>query len=258
MSIKKYCRIMHGGKPVWGLVSSEIIQIIEGDLFGQFSVTDQKIALVGTKLLAPVTPTKIVCVGLNYADHVKESQSSNVVPQEPVLFMKPLTALIGPEDTIVSPLQSQRVDYEGEIGVVIGARCKDLSPEEVARNIFGITCVNDVTARDLQKKDLQWTRGKGFDTFCPAGPYLVTGLDYKNLSVASRLNGETRQTSNSRNMIFSIAELISFINCIMTLLPGDLIATGTPEGVGPMKNGDIVEVEVEGVGVLRNQVQRNG
>jgi 2-keto-4-pentenoate hydratase/2-oxohepta-3-ene-1,7-dioic acid hydratase in catechol pathway len=258
MSIKKYCRIMHGGKPVWGLVSSETIQIIEGDLFGQFAVTEDKIALVGTKLLAPVTPTKIVCVGLNYADHVKESQSSNVVPQEPVLFMKPLTALIGPEDTIVSPLQSQRVDYEGEIGVVIGARCKDLSSEEVSKKIFGITCVNDVTARDLQKKDLQWTRGKGFDTFCPAGPYLVTGLDYKNLSVASRLNGETRQTSNSRNMIFSIAELISFINCIMTLLPGDLIATGTPEGVGPMKNGDIVEVEVEGVGVLRNQVQRNG
>jgi 2-keto-4-pentenoate hydratase/2-oxohepta-3-ene-1,7-dioic acid hydratase in catechol pathway len=258
MSTEKYCRLVHGGKPVWGLVAGEMIQIIEGDLFGQFKATDQKTTLAGTKLLAPVTPTKIVCVGLNYADHVKESQSSNVVPQEPVLFMKPLTALIGPEDTIVSPLQSQRVDYEGEIGVVIGARCKDLSPEEVEKNIFGITCINDVTARDLQKKDLQWTRGKGFDTFCPAGPYLATGLDYKNLSVASRLNGETRQTSNSRNMIFSISELISFINHIMTLLPGDLIATGTPEGVGPMKNGDIVEVEVEGVGVLRNQVRRNG
>ncbi|TFH57977.1 MAG: FAA hydrolase family protein, partial [Candidatus Zixiibacteriota bacterium] len=223
-----------------------------------FSITDHKVDLVGTKLLAPVTPSKIVCVGLNYADHVKESQSSNVVPKEPVLFMKPLTALIGPEETIVAPPQSQRVDYEGEIGVVIGARCKDLSPEEITKNIFGVTCVNDVTARDLQKKDLQWTRGKGFDTFCPAGPYLVTDLDYKNLNVTSRLNGETRQTSNSRNMIFSIAELIGFINNIMTLLPGDLIATGTPEGVGPMKNGDIIEVEVEGVGVLRNRVMRNG
>ncbi|MCX6832808.1 MAG: fumarylacetoacetate hydrolase family protein [candidate division Zixibacteria bacterium] len=258
MSIKKYCRLMHSGKPVWGLVTGETIQIMEGDLFGQFSTTDQMAALAGTKLLPPVTPTKIVCVGLNYADHVKESQSSSVVPQEPVLFMKPLTALIGPEDTIVAPVQSQRVDYEGEIGVVIGARCKDLSPEEVAKNIFGVTCVNDVTARDLQKKDLQWTRGKGFDTFCPVGPYLVTGLDCKNLNVTSRLNGETRQTSNSRNMIFSIAELISFVNHIMTLLPGDLIATGTPEGVGPMKNGDIIEVEVESVGVLRNRVQRNG
>jgi 2-keto-4-pentenoate hydratase/2-oxohepta-3-ene-1,7-dioic acid hydratase in catechol pathway len=249
---------MHDAKPVWGLISDETIQILEGNLFGQFSITDHIVSLIGTKLLPPVTPTKIVCVGLNYADHVKESQSSNVVPQEPVLFMKPLTALIGPEETIVAPPQSQRVDYEGEIGVVIGARCKDLSPEEVEKHIFGVTCVNDVTARDLQKKDLQWTRGKGFDTFCPVGPYLVTGLDCKNLNVTSRLNGETRQTSNSRHMIFSIAELISYINHIMTLLPGDLIATGTPEGVGPMKNGDIIEVEVEGVGILRNRVQRNG
>ena len=258
MSTSKYCRLMHEGKPVWGQISDETIQILEGDLFGQFSIADHKVALIGTKLLPPVTPSKIVCVGLNYADHVRESQSSNVVPQEPVLFMKPLTSLIGPEETIVAPPQSQRVDYEGEIGVVIGACCKDLSPEEVAKNIFGVTCVNDVTARDLQKKDLQWTRGKGFDTFCPVGPYLVTGLDCKNLNVISRLNGETRQTSNSRYMIFSIAELISFINHIITLLPGDLIATGTPEGVGPMKNGDIIEVEVEGVGVLRNRVQRNG
>jgi 2-keto-4-pentenoate hydratase/2-oxohepta-3-ene-1,7-dioic acid hydratase in catechol pathway len=258
MSTRKYCRLMREGKPVWGLISDETIQILEGDLFGQFSLTDQKVALIGTKLLPPVTPSKIICVGLNYADHVKESQSSNVVPQEPVLFMKPLTALIGPEEVIVTPPQSQRVDYEGEIGVVIGARCKGLSPEEVTKNIFGVTCVNDVTARDLQKKDLQWTRGKGFDTFCPVGPYLVTGLDYKNLNVTSRLNGETRQTSSSRHMIFSIAELISFINDIMTLLPGDLIATGTPEGVGPMKSGDIVEVEVEGVGVLCNRVGRNG
>jgi 2-keto-4-pentenoate hydratase/2-oxohepta-3-ene-1,7-dioic acid hydratase in catechol pathway len=258
MSTSKYCRLMHEGKSVWGLISEETIQILEGNLFDQFSITDRKVALIGSKLLPPVTPSKIVCVGLNYADHVKESQSSNVVPQEPVLFMKPLTALIGPEDKIISPPQSQRVDYEGEIGVVIGKRCKGLSPEEVAKNIFGVTCVNDVTARDLQKKDLQWTRGKGFDTFCPAGPYLVTGLDLMNLNVTSRLNGETRQSSNSRNMIFSITELISFINEIMTLLPGDLIATGTPEGVGPMKSGDVVEVEVEGVGILRNQVQRNG
>jgi 2-keto-4-pentenoate hydratase/2-oxohepta-3-ene-1,7-dioic acid hydratase in catechol pathway len=249
---------MHEGKPVWGLIGEEMIQILEGNLFGQFSITDRKVTLSGTKLLPPVTPSKIVCVGLNYVDHVKESQSSNVVPQEPVLFMKPPTALIGPEETIIAPPQSQRVDYEGEIGVVIGARCKNLSPEEVARNIFGVTCVNDVTARDLQKKDLQWTRGKGFDTFCPVGPYLVTGLDYKNLSVTSRLNGETRQTSNSRHMIFSIAELVSYINNIMTFLPGDLIATGTPEGVGPMKDGDVIEVEVEGVGVLRNRVKRNG
>ncbi len=254
----KYCRVMFEGKAVWGQLSGDQIQVIDGDLFGEHRITDRKIQLAGARLLPPVTPTKIVCVGLNYVDHVKESQSSNVVPAEPVLFMKPLTALIGPDDEITYPPSSQRVDYEGEIGVVIKTRSKGLSPEEIQKNIFGVTCVNDVTARDLQKKDLQWTRGKGFDTFCPAGPYLVTGLDYTNLNVSSRLNGETRQSSNSRHMIFSIPQLISFINNIMTLQPGDLIVTGTPEGIGPMQDGDVAEVEVEGVGILRNKVERHG
>ena len=254
----KYCRILYEGKPIWGHLSAERIQVIEGDIFGEHRVTDKKVPLASAKLLPPVTPTKIICVGLNYIDHVKESQSSNVIPTEPVLFMKPLTAVIGPEETIVCPPSSQRVDYEGEIGVVMSSRCKDLAPEQIEQNIFGVTCVNDVTARDLQKKDLQWTRGKGFDTFCPVGPFLVTGLDYKNLEVSSRLNGETRQSSNSCHMIFAIPQLISFINQIMTLLPGDLIVTGTPEGVGPMQNGDVVEVEVNGIGVLRNRVRRDG
>lgn len=254
--IEKYCRVMSENRPSWGVVVADRIEIIDGDLFGEHCPTGKSIPLATAKLLAPATPTKIVCVGLNYADHVKESQSSNVIPQEPVLFMKPLTALIGLDDTIISPRSSQRVDYEGEIGVVIGSRCSHLAPKEIASHIFGVTCVNDVTARDLQKKDLQWTRGKGFDTFCPAGPLLVTGLDYLNLNVTSRLNGETKQSSNSRNMIFTIPELISFINNIMALLPGDLIVTGTPEGVGAMQDGDVVEVEVEGVGILRNVVKR--
>ncbi len=249
---EKYCRITYEGTPTWGLVDGDQILIIDGDLFGQHHVTNQKVPLSGSRLLAPVTPTKIVCVGLNYADHVKESQSANAIPEEPVTFMKPRTALIGPNDTILMPPASKRVDYEGEIGVVIARTCHKLSPEQVSENIFGVTCVNDVTARDLQKKDVQWTRGKGFDTFCPVGPFLVTGADYLKLNISSRLNGETRQSSNSRHMIFPIPQLISFMNHVMTLNPGDLIVTGTPEGVGPMTDGDIVEVEVEGIGILRN------
>lgn len=243
--ISKYCRINHRGKPTWGVVQGNTIKVVDGDLFAEHRVLDETVSIESPRLLPPVVPSKIVCVGLNYEDHVKESQSSNVVPQEPVLFMKPTTALIGPEEIIVCPPSSQRVDFEGEIGVVLKSRCRDLSPEQIEQQIFGVTCVNDVTARDLQKKDLQWTRGKGFDTFCPVGPYLVSGLDYMNLSVTSRLNGEVRQSSNSNYMIFSIPKLISFINHIMTLLPGDLIVTGTPQGVGPMKDGDIIEIEVE-------------
>lgn len=249
---KRYCRIAIDGQPTWGLVEGDQIVIIEGDIFSRYSVSKRIIPLAGTRLLAPVTPTKIVCVGLNYADHVKESQSANAIPEEPVTFMKPLTALVGPEDTIRMPLASRRVDYEGEIGIVIAKTCRKLSPEQVSNNIFGVTCVNDVTARDLQKKDVQWTRGKGFDSFCPVGPFLVTDVDYRNLDVTSRLNGETRQSSNSRHMIFPIPQLISFMNHVMTLNPGDLIVTGTPEGVGPMSDGDTVEVEVEGIGILRN------
>ncbi len=251
----KYCRVAHQGTAHWGLVEGDQIRLIAGDLLAEHRVTDDRLPLNSTKLLSPVTPTKIVCVGLNYADHVKESQSANAIPEEPVTFMKPLTALIGPEDKIMLPTASKRVDYEGEIGIVIARTCHKLSPEEVRENIFGVTCVNDVTARDLQKKDVQWTRGKGFNTFCPVGPYLVTGLDYTELNVTSRLNGETRQSSNSRHMIFPIPELISFMCHVMTLNPGDLIVTGTPEGVGPMKDGDIVEVEVEGVGILRNHAR---
>lgn len=252
---KKYCRFNFHGAATWGLVENDTIRVIAGDLFAEHKLTDERLPLATVKLLPPVTPTKIVCVGLNYADHVKESQSANAVPEEPVTFMKPLTAMIGPEDTILMPAASKRVDYEGEIGIVIARTCHKLDPDEVRSNIFGITCVNDVTARDLQKKDVQWTRGKGFNTFCPVGPYLVTDLDYTELNVASRLNGETKQSSNSRHMIFPIPRLVSFMCHVMTLNPGDLIVTGTPEGVGPMKDGDIVEVEVEGVGVLRNHVR---
>lgn len=254
--IRKYCRVEFRSRACWGLVDGDMIRMIEGEPYGTHGITADRMLLAGARLLPPVTPTKIVCVGLNYADHVKESQSAKEVPTEPVTFMKPLTALIGPEDTILLPRASQRVDYEAEIGIVIGKACRKVAPERVPEHIFGVTCVNDVTARDLQKKDVQWTRGKGFDTFCPCGPFLISGLDYLALNVQSRLNGEVRQSGNSRQMIFPIPTLISFMSHVMTLNVGDLIVTGTPEGVGPMADGDVVEIEVEGVGVLRNTARR--
>jgi 2-keto-4-pentenoate hydratase/2-oxohepta-3-ene-1,7-dioic acid hydratase in catechol pathway len=251
---RKHCRFIHDGEPVWGLIDGDDITLIAGDLLGEHTLTSKKVTFSDVRLLAPVTPTKIICVGRNYLAHVKERTNSDDIPQEPVLFTKPLTSLIGPEDGIVYPPLSERVDYEGEIGVVIGSRCTHVSEVEAPGYIFGCTCVNDVTARDLQNKDLQWTRAKGFDTFCPVGPFLVTDLDYLNLNVTTRLNGEQKQSSNSVNMIFSIPWLVSYISQAITLMPGDLLATGTPAGIGPMQIGDIIEVEVEGVGILKNRV----
>jgi 2-keto-4-pentenoate hydratase/2-oxohepta-3-ene-1,7-dioic acid hydratase in catechol pathway len=203
--------------------------------------------------VAPVAPTKIVCVGRNYRAHAAEL--GNEVPAEPLLFLKPPSAVIGPEEAVVLPRQSQRVEHEAELGVVIGARCRGVSKEEALSKVFGLTCVNDVTARDLQKKDGQWTRAKGFDTFCPAGPVLVAGLDPSALAVRCRVGGELRQEGNTRDMVFSVALLVAYISEIMTLLPGDLIATGTPHGVGPMPAGSTVDVEIEGIGVLRSPVR---
>lgn len=255
---KKYCRFEHENRPVWGELEGEKIRIIEGDLFADHRVTDSTLPLSGARLLAPVTPTKIICVGLNYREHVKESKTADKVPDEPVLFTKPLTSLIAPKDEIIYPPQSERVDYEGEIGVVIGSLCTRVPASEAAAHVFGCTCVNDVTARDLQRKDIQWTRAKGFDTFCPVGPYLVTGLEFQKLDLCSRLNGEVRQKGNSSDMIFTIPWLISYISAAITLMPGDLLVTGTPQGIGPMQPGDVVEVEVQGVGVLKNRVAKLG
>lgn len=218
--------------------------------------TGDEVPLEGARLLAPVTPTKIVCVGRNYRAHAAEL--GNDVPAEPLLFFKPPSSLVGPDEAIELPEESSRVDHEAELGVVIGARCCRVSEVRALDFVFGYTCVNDVTARDLQKKDGQWTRAKGFDTFCPAGPFLVTGIDPSALAVRCRVNGETRQDGNTRDMIFSIARLIAYISGVMTLEPGDLIATGTPHGVGPLAAGDVVEVDVEGVGALRSPVRPRG
>ena len=206
----------------------------------------------GAKLLAPVVPTKIVCVGRNYAEHAKEL--GNEAPPEPIIFLKPPSAVLDPGGTIVRPLLSQRVDFEGEMAIVIGREAKSVKMEDWRDYVLGFTCANDVTARDLQKKDVQFTRGKGFDTFCPIGPCIDTDLDVSNLRVTTRVNGEIRQDGSTSQMIFSCAFLIEFISAVMTLMPGDVILTGTPAGVGPLNNGDVVEVEVEGIGVLRNVV----
>ena len=198
------------------------------------------------------SPTKIVLVGLNYRDHAKELEMP--LPAEPILFMKPVTALIGPEESIRYPPQATRVDYEAELAVIIKDTCKDLAPEDVMAHVEGFTCLNDVTARDIQKRDGQWTRAKSFDSFCPIGPGIVADVDPNNLKIQSFLNGELRQDSNTANFIFTVEELVSFISHVMTLMPGDIIATGTPGGIGAMDRGDTIEIRIEGIGTLRNYV----
>jgi 2-keto-4-pentenoate hydratase/2-oxohepta-3-ene-1,7-dioic acid hydratase in catechol pathway len=205
------------------------------------------------KLLEPIRPSKIVCVGRNYREHAAEL--GNKMPDEPLLFLKAPSAIISSGEEIVLPGASQQVEHEGELGVVIGrVACNIASGEDPLSYVLGYTCVNDVTARDLQRKDVQFTRGKSFDTFCPVGPWIETDIDPGNVVVQTRLNGELKQKGNTADMAFSVAFLIRYISEIMTLYPGDLIATGTPAGVSRMKPGDIVEVEVAGIGVLRNQV----
>lgn len=199
-------------------------------------------------------PSKIVCVGRNYADHAREL--GNEVPKAPLLFLKPPSAIIADGEPIVLPTASSRVEHEAEIGVVVGRRLRRVSAEEAERGIRGFVCLNDVTARDLQHSDGQWSRAKGFDSFCPIGPRVVEELDWRELEVIGRVNGEERQRGRSADMVFPIPVLLAYISHVMTLEPGDLVATGTPAGVGPLHAGDVVEVEIPGVGILRNPVQR--
>jgi 2-keto-4-pentenoate hydratase/2-oxohepta-3-ene-1,7-dioic acid hydratase in catechol pathway len=206
----------------------------------------------GALLLPPATPTKVVCIGRNYAEHAKEL--GNEAPKEPLLFLKPPSALLAPNGTIVRPPVSQRVDFEGELTIVIGREAKNVRADAWRDYVRGFACANDVTARDLQKKDVQFTRGKGFDTFLPLGPCIETDLDVASLRLTTRVNGEIRQDGSTAQMIFSCAFLVEYISAIMTLMPGDLILTGTPAGVGALESGDRVEVEIEGIGVLANAV----
>lgn len=205
-------------------------------------------------LLAPVEPSKIVCIGLNYHAHVEASFSADKAPEYPLIFLKPPSSIIGPGDAIAHPSQSERVDYEAELGVIIGREAKNVSRADAEKYIFGYTCVNDVTARDLQKKDGQWSRAKGFDTFCPVGPWIVSSLNWQDVLVEGVLNGQIMQSGRTSLMIFNIPYLIEYISSVMTLCPGDLISTGTPSGIAPMKPGDKIEVRVEGIGTLANHM----
>lgn len=227
-----------------------IIDALNGDLK---IIESQTYSFKNIEILPPVSPSKIVCVGLNYRDHAAELNME--IPEEPVLFLKPPSSVIGHEDTIVYPEISKQVDYEVELGVVISKKAKNVNASDAWDVIGGYTIVNDVTARDIQRKDGQWTRAKSFDTFCPLGPFIETEMDPHKQKISLRLNGKTKQFSNTSKMIFKVNELVEFISSVMTLLPGDIIATGTPPGVGPMKPGDIVEAEIESIGTLRNYVK---
>ena len=240
------------GRPVFGILNNDEVGELDGE--GYVSLTSLRAThrTADLNFLAPCVPTKIVAVGLNYRDHARELGMA--VPEDPILFLKPPTSLIGPDAAIIWPSMSQQVDYEGELGIVIRDRVRGIAPNEVRDHILGYTCANDVTARDLQKKDGQWTRAKGFDTFCPVGPWIETDLDPADLLVESYLNGERRQSSRTSQLIFGIERLVSFISHVMTLQPGDLIITGTPAGIGPMRPGDEIEVRIEGIGSLKNRV----
>jgi 2-keto-4-pentenoate hydratase/2-oxohepta-3-ene-1,7-dioic acid hydratase in catechol pathway len=239
--------------PRYGWVHEDQVGDIEGDLFGDDMRREATRSVSGAKLLAPIVPTKILCVGRNYVEHAKEL--GNVVPKIPLIFMKPPSAVIGPGEAIVLPQQSKQVEYEGELVAVIGKRGRNITAEHAKQHILGYTVGNDVTARDLQKSDELWTRAKGFDTFCPLGPWIDTEFDISDAVITTRLNNEPRQMGSTQDMTFSVATLIAYVSSIMTLMPGDLLFTGTPSGVGALKAGDEVVVEIEGLGVLRNVVR---
>jgi 2-keto-4-pentenoate hydratase/2-oxohepta-3-ene-1,7-dioic acid hydratase in catechol pathway len=229
------------------------IEAIDGLPFGDVARTGQRWALEDVRLLSPILPSKVVCVGRNYLDHAQEMGSD--VPKEPLLFLKPSSSVIGPNDVIRLPPQSAQVEHEAELAVVIGLTgARRVDRAGAARAIFGLTCANDVTARDLQRSDGQWTRAKGFDSFCPLGPWITTGLDPGNLEVRCEVGEELRQLGRTKDMVFDVLTLISYVSHVMTLLPGDVILTGTPAGVGPLLDGDQVSVTIERIGTLTNRV----
>ena len=249
----KIYRFLHNNSPAVGVAAGDrIIRSSGTSALDPGSPTKDSVALAGAILLAPVVPPKVVAVGRNYSEHAKEL--GNEPPSEPIIFLKPPTAVLAPGGTIVRPPQSQRVDYECELAIVIGRRARNVARAQWRDYVTGFTCANDVTARDLQKKDVQFTRGKSFDTFLPLGPCIETDLEPADLSLTTRVNDEVKQNGRTSLMIFPCDFLIEFITAIMTLEPGDVILTGTPAGVGPLVAGDRVEVEVEGIGVLRNVV----
>lgn len=253
MTDVKLIRYQLGETVGYGMVEGDAVRSLPDGLFGSRSPGPCVAMLAEVKLLAPCQPTKILAVGRNYAAHAAELGSE--LPTEPLIFMKPASTVIGPGAPIIYPAHlSERVDYEAEVAVVIGRAARYVRPEQAADYVLGLTCGNDVTARDLQRRDPQWARAKGFDTFCPLGPWIVPGLDISDLGIRSMVNGVVRQDARTSQMIFGLPELIAYITAVMTLEPGDVILSGTPAGVGPLKPGDRVEVEVERIGILENLV----
>ncbi len=254
----KICRVQHPKlpEPRFAVLKDGVVVPINSDVYGlklNELVEAEGFSVDEARMLAPVEPSKIICVGRNYKEHAAEL--GNKMPDEPLLFLKAPSAIIGTGDRIELPPQSQQTEHEGELGVVIGLKSRNIPmDEDPLRYVLGYTCVNDVTARDIQRKDVQFTRGKSFDTFCPVGPWIEDSLDPTKLTVTTRVNGEVKQQGKTADMAFSVAYLIRYISSVMTLYPGDLIATGTPAGVSRLRHGDTVEVEISGIGTLRNEV----
>jgi 2-keto-4-pentenoate hydratase/2-oxohepta-3-ene-1,7-dioic acid hydratase in catechol pathway len=248
-----FCRFEAGGAVRWGIARANLVHEILPDPFADFERTGFSWDLKKIHLLAPVEPSKIIAVGVNYSDHAKEF--GKAPPPEPLIFLKPPSAVIGPGDPIHLPRRSRQVDFEAEIAIVIGRRAKNVSRATAEKYILGYTLMNDVTARDLQRSDGQWTRAKGFDSFAPLGPWVVSGLSHRRLGIESYVNGRRRQSSSTSQLIFDVPTLVSFISHVMTLNPGDVISTGTPSGVGALKSGDRVEIRCPSIGRLINPVQ---
>ena len=251
----KFVRCEHNGTAFYAVLDGTSVKLLAHEPYSCVEYTGETLPVGSVKLLPPAEPSKVVCIGKNYKAHADEMGEGQ--PPEPVLFIKPSTCIVGSGDNVVYPAISHRLDFEGELGVVIGKRASHVQRGCSGEFIFGYTCLNDVTARDIQKsptQGTQWTRGKGFDTFCPIGPHIETELDAQNVDIKTLLNGEVRQSSNTSLMTHGIDSLICFITEGMTLLPGDIIATGTPEGIGSMQRGDCVQVVIEGVGTLTNQI----
>jgi len=238
--------------PRYGWIFENKVGPIEGDIFGKYQRLEAETPLEDVHLLAPMQPSKIVCVGRNYVEHAKEHDVE--VPKVPLIFLKPPSSIISPGEPIILPPQSQQVEHEAELVAIIGKRTRGITPEQAHAHIYGYTVGNDVTARDLQRSDGQWTRAKGFDTFCPFGPWVDTEFDPSDALITCKVSGQPRQMASTRDLVFSVSTVIAFVSSVMTLEPGDLIFTGTPAGVGPLKAGDLVEIEIEGLGKLSNPV----
>jgi len=245
-----YVRYIYSNQTHYGHLSEGVITKLEGKMFDSIELSDETVSASAVKLLSPCEPSKVVCVGLNYLDHAKEMDQE--LPKAPLLFMKPSTTVIAHQDEIKAPGNAGRLDYEGELAIVIGKLTKNVSIEDAPNVIFGFTCANDFTARDIQFSDGQWTRGKSFDTFCPLGPGIVREIKQNDAKIQLTVNGEVKQSSNINMFIFKVNEVVSYISQHMTLMPGDVILTGTPHGVGPVKSGDEMSVTIDGIGTLTN------